>query len=198
MLLTSLPLVFGERLSLEGGGSKTLEALERRYRVLPIAVTDEKSLQQGAILLMAHARAQPAESLVALDAWVRRGGRVLLLADPLLEWHSDRPLGDALRPSPMFTDTGLLGHWGLRLEAPDERGAEPRELSGREVLAVSPGALSGDCSISDDRFVADCKIGKGRAVVVADADFLDVDEAGGSTERNLDALLAQLAVIEKN
>ena len=71
---------------------------------------------------MAHPLAQTAENLVALDAWVRGGGRVLLLADPMLEWPSKRPLGDPLRPPPMFMDTGLLAHWGLRLDAPDERG----------------------------------------------------------------------------
>lgn len=197
MLLTSLPLVFGERLSLEEGGSKTLEALESRYQVVPIAVTDEKSLNQGSILLMAHARAQPAEDLVALDAWVRRGGRLLLLADPLLEWHSERPLGDRMRPAPMFPDTGLLAHWGLRLDAPELRGTAVRRLGERKVLTISPGSLFGRCSISGDRFVADCRIGEGRAIVVADADFLDVDEAGGSTERNLGALLAQLALLEQ-
>ena len=34
---------------------------------------------------MAQPLAQTAENLVTLDTWVRRGGRVLLLADPLLE-----------------------------------------------------------------------------------------------------------------
>jgi hypothetical protein len=196
MLLTSLPLVFGERLSLDDGGSKALEALERRYRVIPIAVADQTSLKQGSILLMAHARAQPAEALVELDSWVRAGGRLLLLADPQLEWHSDRPLGDPLRPSPAFADTGLLAHWGLSLEPPDQAGAHARRLAGREVLAVSPGRLRGRCAIGKDGFVADCRIGKGRAIVVADADFLDVDEAGGSTARNLQALLQQLAALE--
>ena len=62
---------------------------------------------------MAQPLAQPAEDLVALDDWVRGGGRVLLLADPMLEWPSKRPLGDPLRPPPMFMDTGLLAHWGL-------------------------------------------------------------------------------------
>lgn len=197
MLLTSLPLVFGERLSLDGGGSKALEALERRYRVIPIAVADQKSLEQGSILLMAHARAQPAEALVELDSWVRAGGRLLLLADPRLEWHSERALGDPLRPSPAFPDTGLLAHWGLRLEAPFEAGATERRLAGREVLTVSPGILRGRCAIGKDGFVADCRVGKGRAIVIADADFLDVDEAGGSTARNLEALLEQLAVLER-
>ena len=77
------------------------------------------------MLLAAQPRALPAEELVALDAWVRRGGRLLLLADPMLEWPSERPLGDRLRPPALFADTGLLQHWGLRLDAPDERG--PRQ-----------------------------------------------------------------------
>ena len=61
---------------------------------------------------MAHPLAQTAENLVALDQWVRGGGRVLLLADPMLEWPSERPLGDPLRPPPMFMDTGLLAPLG--------------------------------------------------------------------------------------
>src|SRR5205085_8537321 len=131
-----------------------------------------------------------------LDAWVRRGGRVLLLADPLLEWPSKRPLGDVLRPPPMFADTGLLGHWGLRLDAPDERGPANRDLAGKTIMTVSPGALYGRCSISADRLVADCRVGNGTAMVVADADFIDT--AGGAAQgtRNLDALTAELAAAE--
>jgi hypothetical protein len=126
LLLTSLPLVFSEGFDLNAGGSPALKALETRYRVVPISVTSPAELQRGRLLLMAHPLAQPAEDLVALDDWVRRGGRLLLLADPLLEWPSQRPLGDSLRPPPMFMDTGLLLHWGLRLDAPDERGPSRR------------------------------------------------------------------------
>ena len=79
---------------------------------------------------MAQPRAQPAEDLVALDNWVRGGGRVLLLADPMLEWPSERPLGDPFRPPPTFADTGLLAHWGLKLDAPDEPGRRVGELGG--------------------------------------------------------------------
>src|SRR5437763_89663 len=122
LLLTSLPLVFGEQFSLQGGGSPALKALETRYRVVPISVTDPAELGKGRLLLMAHPLAQPAEDLVALDAWVRGGGRGLLLADPMLEWPSTRRLGDPLRPPPMFMDTGLLAHWAPRLDAPAERG----------------------------------------------------------------------------
>ena len=99
-------------------------------------------LPDGALLLAAQPRALPAEELVALDAWVRRGGRLVLLADPLLEWPSELPLGDPRRPPLAFPDTGLLKHWGLRLDAPDERGPRQSSLGGKPVLTASPGTLA--------------------------------------------------------
>ena len=196
LLLTSLPLVFGEEFSLQQEGSPALEALETRYRVVPISVTDPNELAKGGLLLMAHPLAQPAEDLVALDEWVRRGGRVLLLADPMLEWPSKRPLGDRLRPPAMFMDTGLLAHWGLRLDAPDGRGARTSKLGGYDIVTVSPGQLFGACRIGSDRLVAHCDIGKGRATIVADADLLDSDRLGSGAAHNLDALLEELAQLE--
>jgi hypothetical protein len=44
--------------------------------------------------------------------------------------------------------------------------------------------------------VADCDIGKGRAIVVADADFLDAPRLGDGARHNLDALLKELAQLE--
>jgi len=196
LLLTSLPLVFGENFSVDGG-SRVMSALETRYRVVPISVTDDADLAKGRLLLMAHPLAQPAEDLVALDAWVRRGGRVLLLADPALDWPSQRPLGDPLRPPPMFTDTGLLGHWGLRLHLPDARGPQQRQLGGQRILTVSPGHLEGKCAISADELVAACRVGQGHVSIIADADFLNVEALDGSAQHNLDALLAELAALEQ-
>ncbi|HEV8408496.1 MAG TPA: hypothetical protein VGQ34_11230 [Sphingomicrobium sp.] len=197
LLLTSLPLVFGEDFSLRQNGSPALSALEGRYRVEPISVTDQSDLAKGRLLLMAHPLAQPAEDLVALDEWVRGGGRVLLLADPMLEWPSRRPLGDPLRPPPMFMDTGLLAHWGLRLDAPGERGPRAQKLGGYDVTTVSPGRLFGSsCRISKDRLVAQCRVGKGRATVVADADLLAADRLGPRASHNLDGVLRELAELE--
>jgi hypothetical protein len=196
LLLTSLPLVFGEDFSLSGGGSPALKALSSRYRIVPISVTDNAELGKGRLLLMAHPLAQPAEDLVALDNWVRGGGSVLLLADPMLEWPSRLPLGDPLRAPPMFMDTGLLAHWGLRLEAPEERGPEVRKLGTYDVLTVSPGLLLGGCRISADRLVAHCRVGKGRATVVADADLLNVGQKDERPNHNLDAVLSELAGLE--
>jgi hypothetical protein len=192
LLLTSLPLVFGEDFSLQGGGSPALTALKERYRVVPISVTSPAELAKGRLLLMAQPQAQPPEDLVALDDWVRAGGRVLLLADPLLEWPSSQPLGDRLRPPVMFADTGLLAHWGLRLDAPDEPGPQTALVGGHQVETVSPGMLFGSCGIGTDRIVAHCWVGRGKATVIADADFLDVERLGAAASHNLDGLIGEL------
>jgi hypothetical protein len=159
-LLTSLPLLFGEGFALDSPATPATRALELRYRLTPIAVTDAASLRGKRLLLMAHARAQPAEALVDLDRWVRRGGRLVLLADPRLEFESSRALGDPLRPAPGFADTGLLAHWGMTLATVD---------------GSSWGALSSQtraCAVTEDSRIARCSIGKGQVAVLADADFM--------------------------
>ena len=181
-LLTSLPLVFGEGFGLESGGSPALTRLEQRYRVQPIGVADLASLEGQQLLLMAHPRAQPADVLVELDGWVRAGGHVLLLADPRLDWLSERPMGDRLRPPPAFADTGLLRHWGLTLEGP----------ATGDSLSVGRLIGSGTCKIDDDT-LARCAIDRGRVTVIADADFLNVDDASAE---GLDSLIDELARLE--
>ena len=192
LLLTSLPILFPEQLSLESKPEPVRTALESRYRIEPVSVADRASLDGHRLLLMAQPKAQPAEVLVELDAWVRSGGHVLVLADPALEWPSKRPLASPLRPPLAFADTGLLGHWGLRLDAPD---SEPRtiEAGTATIETSSPGVLvatGGNCSV-EDGFVAHCSIGDGQATVVADADLLDIDRLEGAGH-NLDGLLAEL------
>lgn len=195
LLLTSLPLLFGEEFSLDDTGSDAATALSHQYRLTPISVSDPAELAKGGLLLAAQPHAQRPDDLVALDAWVRSGGRLLLLADPMLEWPSQRPLGDRLRPLAMFMDSELLAHWGVRLESAD-RGPATRRLGGYAVATASPGALSGRCAISTDRFVARCRVGKGRVTVIADADLLDTERMAGSAN-NLDALLGELRALRK-
>jgi hypothetical protein len=196
LLLTSLPILFGESFGLEGG-SAVLTRLESRYKVKPISVADAASLRGSRLLLAAHPSAQPAEDLVALDQWVRGGGHLLLLADPMLEWRSQRPLGDPLRPAAAFADTGLLGHWGLRLDAPDARGPVEMAIDGRRVLVASPGRLVGRCPIAAGGLVAHCVIGRGKVTIIADTDFLDERGVeGASKTSNLDWLMSELAILE--
>lgn len=200
-VLTSLPIVFPEQFTLQAPAAPALKALQSRYRIVPISVADAKALGGQGLLLMAQPQAQPAEALVELDQWVRGGGRVLLLADPTLEWQSALALGDPLRPPLAFADTGLLGHWGLRLDAPDSRGPKSVTIGGVEIRTYSPGSLvarAGGCAVGPERLIARCRIGQGQAVVVADADFIDSgrigDEAGSA---GLDLLLEELARLER-
>lgn len=198
MLVTSLPLIFPEEFGLEMQDSPALEALESRYRVLPIGVADAQSLGDGDLLLMAHPLAQPAEALVELDSWVRNGGRVLILADPRLEWPSELPLGHSHRPPPYFADTGLLGHWGLNLDAPDHPGPQERVVDGRRVSALSPGRLTGRCDTAGEGLVARCSIGRGRATVIADADLLQPKTASSKqVQSNLQFILSELERLEQ-
>ena len=200
MLLTSLPLIFGEQFGLQNGGSTALRVLETRYTILPIGSTNRSELARARLLLMAHPSAQTAENLVELDRWVRGGGSLLLLADPMLVWPSERPLGDKLRPPLSFADTGLLQHWGVRLDAPDQSGPMERKLGGNSIVAGSPGTLvSSRCLVESSGFVARCKVGKGRVIIVADADFLNVEGPGaidGPTDHNLNSLLIELQALE--
>ena len=201
-LLTSLPLVFGDSFSLEGGGSPALTRLEQRYKVVPVGVADATNLKGQRLLLMAHPRAQPAEALVQLDRWIRGGGHLLLLADPRLDWPSDRPLGDKLRPPPAFADTGLLAHWGLALIGPDRPG--PIHLGGGHspVVYLSAGrfvSTNPACELSRADIIAECRIGKGKVAVVADADFLNVDAMksyNDFAENQLDELMELLETLE--
>lgn len=196
LLLTSLPILFPEDLSLASKPQPVLAALGSRYSVTPISIADRASLEGKRLLLMAQPQAQPAEVLVELDDWVRGGGHVLLLADPALEWPSKRPLGNPLRPPLAFPDTGLLGHWGLRLDAPDVLGPKTVRVGNTDIRTISPGVLvatSTNCSV-ESGFVARCTIGKGEATVIADADFIDAAELGSA---NLGLLLQELDRLER-
>lgn len=200
-LLTALPLLWGDEFGVEQPKSRAAERLQQNYRLKPIDLPSK--LPERGLLLAAQPRALPPEELVALDAWVRRGGRLVLLADPILEWPSDRPIGDRLRPPAQYADTGLLQHWGLRLDAPDERGPwlvrhapeRPDEKAvNLRVMTISPGSLvkqGGTCSIQFEGLHAECPIGKGWAWIIADADWLNeqlVDRAKGDMNVNLFAL----------
>jgi hypothetical protein len=162
-------------------------------------VDGPEQLRAGGLLLAVQPQALTAERLVALDRWMRRGGRLLLLADPRFVWDSSRPLGDKARPPFAFQDTGLLRHWGLLL-APGEDGPALRQLGGMEVMTGSPGTLhaaaGSRCTVESAGLVARCAIERGTVVVVADADLVQVGVPGGldgPTERNHPAVAAELA-----
>ena len=201
-VLTSLPLLFDEGFAVGPAKGEAAAFLRAHYVLKPIDLPSQ--LPPHATLLAAQPRALPAEELVALDAWVRGGGKMLLLADPMLEWPSERPFGDRTRPPLAYPDTGLLAHWGLRLEAPDKRGLVISNVWRSKAAFLSPGKLvaSGQvCQTDDEGLIAQCMMGVGNVTVVADADWLNVasiDQAGARSADNLpllDKLIALLTPI---
>ena len=88
----------------------------------------------------------------------------------------------------------FLDRWGLRLDAPEQRGPRQAAIGGQAVLTASPGtlvALGRECDLAGAALVARCRIGRGEAIVIADADLLNVGSEGRD-DGNLAALVSQL------
>ena len=195
-LLTSLPIVFAESFSLDQPANPLLAALEERFVVRP--VDGPEQLAPRGLLLAVQPQALTAERLVALDRWVREGGRLVLLADPKLAWESSRPLGSPFRPPVSYPDTGLLAHWGLALTS-DGDGASQRTVGRTSVATVLPGRFTGGrraCRVGRDGFHAHCRVGRGSVHVIADADWILQDSPSNNpsaAERGREVLVTLLA-----
>ncbi len=181
LLMSALPLVWGEAgpFDPESRPAAAYRALEAEFRVRPIDYLDPASLSGARLMLLAQPRALAPVELAALDAWVRRGGRLAVLADPDLVWPSRLPLGDARRAPPASLLSPLLDHWGLRLETAPARQARVAYLHDgpwlRRMILDSPGrwqATGRSCRVAELDYLAVCAIGAGRALMVADADLL--------------------------
>lgn len=176
-LLSGLPLVRGEGdvaevLAGRSAPDPLFRWLERRREVVPIDAVNAEALGRAPVLLAIQPRALAPEELVAIDDWVRGGGRAVMFADPLLGWPSRYPIGDARR-APLSDMLGPIEtHWGLTMTL----GADGvRRLPGGGRVTVSGvgiWASDGRCRVTLGRLLADCTIGRGRALIVADADLL--------------------------
>jgi hypothetical protein len=199
-LMTTLPLYWGEgnvedMVQQASAPLPAYQRLDERYDIRLIDAVDAKNLQSVHMLLLAQSRALAPEELVRLDSWVRSGGHLMILADPALQWESEYPLGDKRRP--LFTSllSPLFAHWGLELVLPlsdDERPEVIKQISGQSIRTVTPGAWQSlgkskdaGCKLTDGALVAKCKVGKGSAILIADADILNADLWSGSGVRSL-------------
>ena len=183
LLMSGLPLVWGEGGPFDPASqpAAAYQALEREFDVRPIDYLDPRNLAGARLLLLAQPRALTPQELVALDHWVGAGGHVLVLADPQLEWPSRLPFGDVRRPPSTSLLAPLLRHWGLRLE-PRRRGILVDHLRDgprlRRLALDTPGAIRVEgpaCRTGARDYLAFCVIGRGRAVLVGDADLLRDD-----------------------
>lgn len=227
---TSLPILWGESddpkelLSSGTPPSWAGNLLAEQGQLIPldtlVGVDGRLPLPADALLVMIQPRALSPQENVALDAWVRGGGRLLLFADPMLTQLSRYPLGDPRRPADMAMLSPILAHWGIALEFDPSQpageyavrlreGSLPVNLPGRFHLLGNSGdgisdrgnhgigtleagsGKSGDgmarCHLESSEVLADCVLGKGRILALADAALFE--EASGdvplSSRRNL-------------
>jgi hypothetical protein len=180
--MTSLPLFWG------GGGMSDVLAGRVRPAAIIAAVApalmlraadslDPATLRTTDILLLAHPPALAPATLVTIDEWVRGGGRAIVLADPLSTWPPSHPLGDPRNPPITSLLTPLLTHWGLELELDrlNSRCETSITDAGWRLNLCGTGVFSAAnaaCSIRAQGRIADCRIGRGRVLLLADADLL--------------------------
>lgn len=201
-LMGTIPIFWGETDNfselLEGNGAShwARPLLEAHYRLRPLDELSEEALAGLDSLLLAQPRAlSPAEN-VALDAWVRRGGRLLLFADPMMTGESRFALGDRRRPQDVILLSPILDHWGLALQfdADREPGYEAVQAGGAPIPVNLPGSLAAGqdsaCEVTAG-LLARCVIGEGRAVVLADAALLDLHEPHPAAAPALEWLIAE-------
>ncbi|ANY20009.1 ABC-type uncharacterized transport system [Tsuneonella dongtanensis] len=205
-LFTSLPIYWGEAdgigEALDGGGEAhwARAVLERKNRLVPLDSLDAGELEAVDRLVMAQPRPlAPAEN-VALDDWVRGGGKLLLFADPMLTEHSRFMIGDRRRPQDIVVLSPILKRWGLELRFDEDQPEGERMMAGEGVtvpvelagslVKVAPGAPS-ECTLGTDGLMARCRVGKGAVTVIADAAVLDHERGEQDAAGVLEAILTR-------
>ena len=182
-MLTGLPLRWsgsGDIAAIISDGAGDDPALIGLEAMGPVALVDslvDPVPPPGGRLLIAHPRALAPQELVAIDAFVRGGGKAVVLADALSGWPAPHPLGDPRNPPVTSLLTPLLDHWGVTLGAAptDDNYVSAADVDGARIRLSSAGAferLPPTCRSFADRRIAQCPIGAGEAWLVGDADLL--------------------------
>jgi hypothetical protein len=157
--------------------------LARDWQLVPLDRLAAEALAVHDRLLLAQPRGLSPQENVALDAWLRAGGRLLLLADPLMTGESRFGLGDRRRPQDAALLSPILAHWGLELRFDEAQPGGPttRDVAGLLVpvnLAGHFAPLARDaaahCTFAGEGVLARCALGAGQVVLLADAAALDL------------------------
>lgn len=216
-LMSSLPLYWAEDAAFAdiaaGRAAPPWQrrAIETRFELVPLDTLspvpalspdapDTDPLQGVARLAVIQPRGLSAADNVALDEWVRAGGRLLLVLDPMLTGDYAAPLGDPRRPVDSALVPPVVKRWGLSIAFPDHEtgdadtgtatmpGGATVPLAYAGVIERLPGA-GGDCTLPAAA-IATCRIGKGQVTLVADAALFEHPELAGEDSAALLALLA--------
>lgn len=217
-LITSLPIYWGD----EGNVEDILAAnttphwvrtvIEERGEIVPIDNVEvlnspPANTQRLSWLFVAQPRTLRPAELVALDHWIRSGGRAIIFADPFLTEESELALGDKRRPAQSAFLDPLLAHWGLQLTFNRQQTVLPRYANGvlrdgvplpinlsgqlwyRKDQAKGASGAQAQCQIIGQHLRADCVVGKGKAIIIADAFVLQQDAGDQAEHRRAVAAL---------
>jgi hypothetical protein len=185
VLMTGLPIVWGEggAFDPESRPAGSYRMLEREFAVRPIDAIEPGALSGARLMLLAQPRLLAPEELVELDRWVRDGGHILVLTDQHLAWPSELAFDDPRRPPALPLLGPLLRRWGVRLDEPADGAAAVDRLGTRRLAfagadwgeAPPPGRFvvtGSGCRILERPWLARCRVGRGEALLLADADLL--------------------------
>jgi hypothetical protein len=181
MVMTALPLRWSEQGPLDPNGrpAAAYGALGEEFSIRLLDRLDRAVLSSGRLLLLAQPRALDPAELVALDQWVRAGGRALILTDPMLAWPSELALGDIRRPPAIGLLDPLLSHWHLSLAGDPEPRLVTRHIEAggtrRRLVMFGPGRFAADgdaCKVGRTPEIARCRLARGEALLLADADMM--------------------------
>lgn len=212
-LFTSLPILWGEApdIATELSGTSVphwaRSEIAAAGEVVPLDVLGspggEGPLARLSRLIVAQPRPLSPQENVALDTWVRGGGQLLLFADPALTEESAFAIGDPRRPQTGVLLSPILTRWGLSLRFDDAQpfGERSRQLLGVAVPVNLPGLFvpidQSGCRILADGLAAQCRVGKGRVLAVADAAVLEREDSSGLRPAAIRALIADAFVAER-
>lgn len=196
-LMTSLPLYwpvgmdFGDIARGNGEVPWQRNLMEQQFELTPLDTLtpipalspDEPDIDPLAALghlAVIQPRGLSAADNVALDEWVRDGGQLLLVLDPMLSSEHDMPLGDPSRPVGSALIPPVVSRWGLEVSFDEDQPLERQVPLGADVLNVS---LAGDiqvaegstpdCEIVADGVIARCSVEQGTITLLADADVFE-------------------------
>lgn len=173
--------------------------IEERADPVPLDYLSAEALAPHRYLLLAQPRGLSAEENVALDAWVREGGQVLLFADPWMTGDTRYRIGDRRRPQDVALLSPILTHWGLELQfdeaqveglATFDHFGDPIPVNMRGQFAQVGESTS--CAIPGDGLLAHCSLGLGQVLLVADAAMLDHEGPHDGAEEALQMLMEHI------
>lgn len=209
-LMGTIPIFWGEAAGFdeliagEAAPHWAREVLDRRATLAPLDYLSAEALAAHRFLLMAQPRGLSGEENVALDAWVREGGRLLLFADPWMTGESRFHIGDRRRPQDVALLSPILARWGLELQA-DDNADSNHDHSDTELVAYGEQMLpinmagrfalmaGGDsCELQAGGLLAQCSIGDGAVLIMADAAILDLAGPYPHAETGIESLISQI------